>query len=201
MSPTRFLVPALALATTAIATMPGCSSSSSPTPRVALFAQLGASVDHPQDVCKQTFGDWVTVGSIGDNKLPGASTAPVNDGDSDQGHHISVTACSVTGDNGGFLVNVSVTVQGVGAFTVNGHFNAGTTNTGIQAVFSRGDTGTFTESDCTADFKRDGNDAPEMGVAGGRVWATVYCPNETLQAQGRVCKGQAEFRFENCSGS
>jgi len=195
MSPSRFLLPVMAMAPFAMAALtPGCSSNSSPTPRVALFSQLGNSTAHPQAECKLTFADWVDVGSVGDNKVPGSSTTPVDDGGQDQGHNIHVTACSVTGEGDGFLVNVSVTVDGQGAFTVNGHFGKTGTQTGIQAVFSRGDTGTFTESDCTADYPRQ-----EMGVEAGRIWAQVHCPNEVFASQGRTCQGFAEFRFENCT--
>jgi hypothetical protein len=202
MTPRRFFLVASVLAPLALVAAPGCSSTSNPTSRVALFSQLGNSTAHPQDQCKLTFGDWVNVGSVGNNKVPGSPTAPINDGDTDQGHNIHVTACSVSAGGDGFDVNVSVTVDGAGAFTVNGHFTKTGPNTGINVVFSRGDTGTFTEGanippgdpGCTADFPR-----PEMGVEAGRIWAHVLCPNETLQSQNRVCQGEAEFRFENCS--
>jgi hypothetical protein len=174
----------------------GCSSDAGPSARVALFSQVGNGT-HTQDECKLgAFQDWVNVGHVGDNKLPGDQTAPVNTGDAWEGHTVTATACNVTGEGDGFQVNVSVTLEGIGSFTANGHFTASQPVTPVQGVFQRQDTGSFSQSDCTATYPR-----PEMGVAGGRVWAYIDCPNTKLPAQNRTCAAHAEFRFENCTGS
>jgi hypothetical protein len=38
-----------------------------------------------------------------------------------------------------------------------------------------------------------------MGIASGRIWAHVDCPNAINGNSGHDCDANADFRFENCS--
>ena len=201
MTPSRNLLRAVVVATAplalVLASSAGCSDKTNPTSRVALFSQLGTSNAHPQAQCQLgPLHDWVTVGQLGPNRLPGDPTVPVNDGDPWNGQTIHITACSIVPSGGGFIVNASVTQDGQGSFTVN------TVNTplaaqgpvtGIQAIFARGDTGSFRQDNCTVTFPR-----PEMGVKAGAVWGQIDCPDVVYPGQNRTCAAAAEFRFENC---
>jgi hypothetical protein len=195
MTTSRVLVSAIALGVAVTAWL-GCSSDKGPNARVALASNLGASQDHPQDVCKLSPAPWITIGKLGENVTPGDPTVPVNSGDAWDGHTVTATACNVTTDGDGFQVNVSVTVDGVGSFSVNGHVTTTPPVTPVQGIFQRSDTGSFRQDDCTITYPR-----PEMGVAGGRVWGRIDCPNATFSGQSRVCNAYAEFRFENCNGA
>jgi hypothetical protein len=193
------LVPALATLALVAALAPACSSAAIPPFKVALYSQLGNSTDHPATQCQLTYTEWLNVGAVGAGQTPGALTVPVTDGDTDQGRAISVPICSVVAAGDGYDVNVSVKVGGSagGSFSVNGHFTGAGTQTNIQAVFQRGDTGAFKENDCQATLGTAAR--PEMGIAPGRVWAMIECPNVILSNSARVCRAAAEFRFENCS--
>jgi hypothetical protein len=142
------------------------------------------------------FVTWLAIGQVGDNKPPGQATVAVASGDAWDGHTVTATACSVAPSGDGFQVNVSAILDGVGALTLNGRLNAQGPIPGVQAVFTRYDTGSFSQDDCTATFPR-----PEMGIAGGRVWVHVDCQNLKLASQNRTCSGLAELRFENCTGA
>jgi hypothetical protein len=194
----RFVLSAALASIAALVAAPGCSSED-PVSRVAIYSELGDSAAHPHGECQLAKAPWLVVGAVGNGKSTSLdATTPINDGD--QGVHI--TACSVVAEGNGFRVNVSVRLDGSngGALAVDGHLNSDRSQSSVRAVFSRSDTGAFSQSNCTATFTRDGENAPEMGVAGGRVWANVNCPDAELTTQGtRVCGANAEFRFENCS--
>ena len=38
-----------------------------------------------------------------------------------------------------------------------------------------------------------------QGVAAGRVWGQLDCPNANRQDTGASCQALAQFRFENCT--
>ena len=67
--------------------------------------------------------------------------------------------------------------------------------TNIRGVFQRGDFGKFEQRDCTADY----SPSTVAGVAGGRVWALMKCPDIVRADQDQHCEGQVQFRFENCT--
>ncbi len=178
----------------------GCGTKTNPTSHVAVQSTLGNSTAHPQAQCQ--LGSqlpWVNIGVLGSSKIPGDNSTVVNDGDAWQGQNVHVTACSVLQSGTNYDVHVSVTQDGQGSFSVN---TVGTPITypgpvsGIQAIFQRGDTGSFRQDDCTLSFPR-----PEMGLKGGAIWAQVDCPNVVFSGQNRTCSGSAEFRFENCDGA
>lgn len=177
---------------------PACSSDSQATPRVWLTSTLGAGSQqgvNDATVCQFSAQDpWIFIGS---------ETASVSDGDTDSatGNTVSVT-CTVVPEGDGFHVQASAKLGSQGAVTVTGHFANNTpavsTDSPIQnisAAFSRADTGTFTESTCTATYTTN----PQyMGVAAGRVWVDIDCPTATYASQNRTCEGKAMLKFENC---
>ena len=205
---TRILV-AFALASLGLAVAPGCSSTQNAPPRVALYSTVGDSTAHPQNECKLAPTDWLDIGAIGATTAgAGDQAIPINDGDVDSasgtaatglGHTVHVSQCSVVASNGGYDVSVAVDVDNVGSFSVSGHFTGDGTQNNVHAVFSRADTGGFVEDDCTVDYTTADTNTGHPGIAPGRVWGQLKCPNATYEAQSRTCAGFAEFRFENCA--
>ena len=166
----------------------GCSSNTPATPRVTLNAQLGPGDEkdvNDSTKCQLVTQPWVV---IGDN------THPVSDGEQQTGSGVSVS-CTVHTEGDGFQVSAQATLQGQGSITLTGHFTAAGDQPNIRAVFTRGDTGSFKQDDCTVDYSTNKN----MGVAAGRVWGNIRCPHATYDAQSRTCLGTGEFRFENCA--
>jgi hypothetical protein len=166
----------------------GCSENTPATPRVTLNAQLGPGSEkdiNDTPKCQLNTQPWVV---IGDN------THPVSDGEQQGGSGVSVS-CTVKGLSADkFEVNAQATLQGQGSVTITGTFSPTGDQSNIRAVFTRGDTGSFRQDDCTVDYSTNKN----MGVAAGRVWGNIRCPHATYDAQSRTCLGTGEFRFENC---
>jgi hypothetical protein len=180
---------------------PACSSDSPATARVSLQSYLGAgSLPGVNDSTVCSFAadsTWILIGD------PTNQTS-VSDGDTDSatGNTVSVT-CKVYPETDGFHVEASAKLGVQGAVTVSGHFTANTGDStlvlqNIAADFSRSDTGSFTESNCTATYTSN----PQYeGVASGRIWADVDCPTATYASQSKTCEGKATFKFENCAMS
>ena len=160
----------------------------SATRRVTLSSQLGPGDEsgvNDSAKCQLATQTWVV---IGDN------THPVYDGATQTGMKVSVE-CRVAVEGSGFIVAGRATLDTMGSVEITGHFDPTGVQSAVHAVFTRGDTGSFVEDDCTASYAAN----RIMGVAAGRVWATLTCPHATFSAQSRTCLGTAEFRFENCS--
>jgi hypothetical protein len=175
-------------AVAALALASGCSENTPATPRVTVDAQLGPGDE--KDVndgpkCQLKTETWLVIGD---------TTHPVSDGESQTGSNVSVS-CSVAPDGDGFKVNGQATLAGQGSITITGRFTAAGDQPNIRAVFTRGDTGSFQQNDCSVAYSSN----PNMGVAAGRVWGRIRCPHATYDAQSRTCLGEADFRFENCS--
>ena len=155
-------------------------------PRVTLDSELGPGVEsgvNDTAKCQLTKTPWVVIGD---------ATHPVSDGDTQTGTKVTV-ACRVAAEAGGFTVSAKASL-GLNSVQISGHFENQGVQPNIHAVFSRGDTGTFAEDDCTARYTTGSE-----GVAAGRVWAVLDCPHAVLAAQDRTCLGTAEFKFENCT--
>ena len=179
---------------------PACSSDTPSTPRVSLASYLGAGTQagvNDSTVCSfAADSTWILVGDP-------TTTTSVADGDTDSatGNTVSVS-CKVYSETDGFHVEANAKLGVQGAVTISGHFTANTGNTSapaitnIEADFSRADTGSFTESDCTVTYA---SNPQYMGVAGGRVWADIDCPKATYASQNKTCEGKATFKFENCA--
>lgn len=178
---------------------PACSSDTAATPRVELASYLGAGTQagvNDSTVCSfAADSTWILIGD------PTNQTS-VSDGDTDPatGNAVSVT-CSVYPETDGFHVDANAKLGVQGAVTISGHFTANTGDSSlvlsnIEADFSRADTGSFTESNCTATYTSN----PQYeGVAAGRIWADIDCPTATYASQSKTCEGKATFKFENCS--
>jgi hypothetical protein len=155
--------------------------------RVALSSQLGPGTEagvNDTGKCQVVTQPWLVVGD---------DAHPLYNGDMASGTTVGVV-CSVTPEGDGFHVEAKALLVGQGSVLIQGHFAAMGTQSNLSASFQRADTGTFEESDCTADYAAK----PYMGVAAGRVWATVTCPHATDMATSRTCLASGEIRFENC---
>ena len=172
---------------------PGCSDPAPPARRVILEATFSPGA-HTSVECPIASTDWVDIGAFGNPPL--VPVRPVNSGDDNGNGPVDIT-CSVKGnDAAGYDIAVSATLSGLsgGTVSITGHMSTTGEQTGLIGVFQRSDYGQFRQSDCTATFTENQN----MGVAPGRVWGTLHCPNVKRSDQNRVCDGEAQFRFENC---
>jgi hypothetical protein len=140
-----------------------------------------------------------TVGVFGEPALKEGSQ-PKKDGDA-QGQGKVAIACSVTGAGAGaFNVDATLNMTGPegGLFHVDGKFTTTGVQQDIHAIFSsRATTNTYEQLDrkCTVTY-----DTTYEGVALGRVWGRIDCPNATLSGvPDTTCTASATFRFENCA--
>jgi hypothetical protein len=171
----------------------GCSDATPPARRVILEATFGPGT-HSNMECPIANDTWVDIGAFGNPPL--VPVRPVNSGDDNGNGPVDIT-CSVKGnDAAGYDIAVSATLSGLsgGTVSVTGHMTTTGEQTGITGVFQRSDYGLFRENDCTVTFTENQN----MGIAPGRVWGTLHCPNAFRSDQNRTCDGEAQFRFENC---
>ncbi len=181
------------LASIAAFCAPGCSDPAPPARRVILEAAFSPG-SHSSTVCPIASTDWVDIGAFGNPPI--VPVRPVTTGDDNGNGPVDIT-CSVKGnDAAGYDVAASATLSGLsgGTVSITGHFTTTGTQTGINGVFQRADYGQFRDNDCTVTFTENQN----MGVAPGRVWGRLDCPNAARTDQGRSCDGNAQFRFENC---
>jgi hypothetical protein len=173
-----------------------------PIARVFLNATMGPGAN-PQSVCKPVAGPWLQIGT---------PTHSVEDGDVQGNAMVSVT-CTVSAEGGGYQVQATTTLSGAtgGTFTVTGQVVGSGTESGLRGAFTRADTGTFIETDCTATYSDpSGASLDKGGVAPGRVRVFLSCPSATKAGEfvpnpdggtqiPRTCDGEAELKFENCS--
>ena len=188
--PLAFILPACV----AVFCAPGCSDPAPPARRVILTAQLAPGT-HSSTECPIASTEWVDIGAFG-NPAQGVPVRPVNSGEDNGNGPVDIT-CSVKGNDAtGYDVAASATLSGLsgGTVSITGHFTTTGDQASIIGVFQRSDYGQFRENDCTVTFTENQN----MGVAPGRVWGSLHCPNAGRADQNRVCDGEAQFRFENC---
>ena len=182
------LIGSSVVAVVAAAGASGCSDPAVVVPRAAIASFVGPGTLAPASGCGQAPGSWV---EIGDN------SKPASDGDGQNGGSVRVS-CSVTPAGDGFAVVASATLSGSGdlsgSITIDGHFTATGEQTGIAATFTKGNTGTFRQKDCTVTYT-----TPLQTVAAGRVWGFITCPTADLTGQNRICEAKGEFKFENCA--
>jgi len=82
------------------------------------------------------------------------------------------------------------------SFTISGAFD-GTTNpqTGITGTFVLPNgLGNWSQATCAVTFPNS-----SMGIAAGRVWASLDCPTMVDPSNATQCDGHADFRLENCT--
>jgi len=172
----------------------GCSSNTPAAANAYVQSQLTASDDLGSEACGITANTWVEVGT---------SDTSADDGSTATGYTVSVS-CSVTANSdGSFQVNALASDVGFGSVGIVGKFTTSGTQMGIHATFQRGDTGTFSAGNCTVDYTES-----DMGVAAGRVWGVMTCPDvvdNTTSEIGpdggdvnRTCAATATFKFQNC---
>lgn len=175
----------------------GCGEDEKATPQAIFEGNLtrGAESKNCNDSAK-----LFSVGEFGTPALAEASQ-PRKDGDSEGQGKVSV-ACSVkSAADGAFAVYATVNLTGPegGLFQVDGLFKPTGTQEGIHAIFSsRATTNTYEQTDSTCTVKYD---TSYQGVALGRVWGVIECPNATLSGSAgeTTCTASGTFRFENCA--
>jgi hypothetical protein len=170
-----------------------CSDPVPPPARAIIDSNMGPGMNDPK-VCMISDTQWVEIGGFGN-----PPTVPVRsvDNNTDNGNGNVSVVCSVKGDDAtGYDVSASATLQGTegGTVSISGHFTTTGDQAMISASFQNATYGSFRQSDCTATYTANQN----MGVAKGRVWATLDCPKIERPDQMRVCAATAQFRFENC---
>lgn len=181
-----------AAASTALVSLVACSSGPPPLP----LAYVNSTFDGPGTsgaACSFSPGVWIQI----KNAPSAPDDAVQTGGTTDKGASVTVS-CSVHANaDGSFAVTATATLGGLGGggLTVSGTFTSMGTQMNIHGVFTRGDTGTYEENDCTVAYDQTG-----MGIAAGRVWADLTCPNETRSGESmpESCSAQAQFKFENC---
>jgi hypothetical protein len=170
-----------------------CSDPEPATPQVIFDGRFEKGSTNCTEV-----GGAFTIGDFGNQAVePKIPVRPVQDGASEQQGSVSIS-CSVTpAGNEEFNVSASVQLSGAtgGLFRVTGKFKAGAENT-ASAVFARTARASYTQDDgkCTVVFT-----PPYQGVAAGRVWGEISCPNAEDKTAQVTCVGKAQFRFENCA--
>jgi hypothetical protein len=174
-------------------------SSPDPEPSQAIISSNVTRGSNLATDCNISSTQWVTIGDFGnENATPPVLPTPIADKGSYNGNGVNVT-CSVTRDGDGYQVTASAQINGPdgGSISVTGHFTQSGDQKNINMIFARADYGTYTEMDCTVSYAG----RSVMGVAPGRVWATAVCEHVTnnTETTPRICRGQTEFRFENCA--
>lgn len=194
----------VAFVTSALAA--GCSDNTQATPRVTFDSSIGPG-KHSSAECSQQAAPWFTIGSFGNPALgrenpddPSSPlkdpVRPVEDGAADQQGTASVS-CSVVEAGDGFDVALHAELTGAtgGAMTVTGHVLRSVDSPGISAALTRKGETYNAAGTCVVTFST----AAGHGIAGGRIWALLDCPNAEAPSQQRICATHAELRFENCS--
>jgi hypothetical protein len=183
----------------------GCKNDTQATPRVTFDSSIGPG-SHSAAECTQK-GTWFSIGSFGNPALGRENpddpesplkdpVRPVDDGASDQQGTVSVS-CSVVEAGDGFDIALHAELNGAtgGAMTVTGHVLRGADSPNISAAMTRKGETYSGANNCTIKFST----APGHAVAGGRIWASLDCPDAEAPSQQRICATKAEMRFENCT--
>jgi hypothetical protein len=193
----------VALVTAVCIASSGCSDPEQATPRVIFTSEI-AGGSHPASECGKS-GLSLEIGSFGNPGLGRTSddpdapfidpARPIDDGSQDQQGSVLLN-CSVTAAGDGFDVKAHAELSGAGggAVTISGHFGPGGDQPNIAMSLSQGGEG-YNDTNCTATY----DVAAGQGVAPGRVWATIDCPNAENASALRTCESKAQFRFENCA--
>jgi hypothetical protein len=170
----------------------GCSDPVNPPPRVVMESTVVQGAHGKQ--CQISSVQWVNIGGFG-NPAAGTPPRPVEDGTTDNGAAVHVS-CSVKKNGSAYDVLAEAQISGPdgGTITIVGSFTEQGNQANLRGVFQRGDFGKYEQKDCTADY----SPSTVAGVAPGRVWALMKCPNLARPDIDALCEGQVQFRFENC---
>ncbi len=190
------------LVTAALAS--GCSEDTQHTPRVTFDGSINPGKHGPVE-CPKSASPWFQIGSFGNpslgrvnpNDLEGPLKDPgrrVDDGADEQQGKAAVS-CSVVESGDAFNVALQAELSGAtgGTMTLKGRILRGIESPDVTFfIGSKGET--FSSTSCVVTF----NTLVGHGIAAGRVWGFVDCPNAEAPTQNRICATRAEFRFENC---
>jgi hypothetical protein len=140
------------------------------------------------------------IGTVTQELQIGSATSGVETGT--QG---TTVTCSVTPSGSGFAVSADVDSEG-GGFAVSGMMPSSGTGSGIRASLTPTSAPVlYSAVNCSVTLANASTPEydPSSGppIAPGRVWATVNCPDMTVNGQSGVCDGVITLRFENCGGS
>ena len=182
-----FVVPTLAASL-------GCSDDEKATPQVIFEGEIkGNAAD-----CAGA-APLFSVGSFGNLAAnPPVAASPVPDGSAFSQGAASISCSVVPAGNNEFTVAASVVLSGAtgGLFRVDGPFKTGSEQTDIHAIFSTVASGNKYEQldrKCRVRYA-----TTFQGVASGRVWGEITCPNAVNVNADKTCEVTARFRFENC---
>ena len=179
-----------------LAVAPGCNNNTTQPPETAINWSVSPGTNSPT-ICGAGGGVTWQIGNPESNPLD-----VVSNGTSFTGIPVTVE-CSVTPNSTGFSVIAQISYGNEGSLTVNGQFDSHSgaastwpAETGISGTFSSGSANAFietmSETDCSVTFTK--ND--QMGVADGRIWGVIDCPQAANMDS--TCDGHAEFLFEYC---
>lgn len=171
----------------------GCDEQES-TPQVIFDGTLQRGVGND---CRDS-GPLFQIGEFGTPALDQASK-PIPDGERFGQGVVSIACSVIPAGTDEFDVDGSVNLSGAtgGFFSVKGRFKATGDQTGIHAVFSSRRSGnSYEQKDgaCTVRYTTS-----SQGVAAGRVWGEITCPNAENTGAQTSCEAVAQFRFENCA--
>jgi hypothetical protein len=173
----------------------GCSDDPAPPARVYIVTQVGQGTEsgvNDSAKCGLPTQEWLRIGT---REVPVESGAKIGD------TRVEVT-CSVKQEGAGFRIALNAFQERTGSFLANGLMtSSGPQQGGITGSFTRGDTGTFAENNCSVNFEGD----TAMGIGPGKIWGNITCDHATarggaqLNGQDRTCKGVTiPMRFERC---
>lgn len=196
----RFSAIACALTTTVLG-VAACSTEPA-TPQAAVVSRLEVMNRTPDgvDPCPLS-GEWIKIGNF---RGPGQNeTQLVLDG-ADQGGVPVKVDCAVIDNGGSFQVDAKGEVEGTegGVVQLTGTFSPSGKQENVAVTFGRADYGSYTATDCTVSYyaaNEDENQPSFRGVAAGRVWGFLTCPEVKAPDRNRACKASMQFRFENCA--
>jgi hypothetical protein len=184
----------------------GCGENVQATPQVVIDAQIGPG-KHSNAECPQSASPWFQIGYIGNPGLgrvdpndPNSALKdppqPAKDGAEEQ-QGTAAVSCSVIAAGDGFDLALHAELSGAtgGAITITGHILRAVDSPGLSAAIARKGEAYSANGTCVATF----DTALGQGVASGRVWARLDCPDAAAPSLQRVCATHAEFRFENCA--
>lgn len=196
----RFPVLACALTSTLVA-LAACSTEPA-TPQAAVESRLEVQTTGTPgfDACPLN-DSWIQIGSY---RGPGKSETELIVDGADQGGVPVTVDCSVVDNGGTFAVEVKGEVAGVqgGVIQISGNLSPSGVQENVSAVFRRGEYGQFSASNCTVSYYDTNEDESQpsfRGVASGRVWGFLKCPEVTNVERNTACRASVQFRFENCA--
>lgn len=170
----------------------GSSSGSSPaTPQVIFDGKLESG---GRGECADV-GTLFQVGDFGSTTAsPPIPAKPVKNGESFASGTASVVCSVIPGAAGEHRVQATVSLSGAagGSFRVDGTFRSSGEQPDLHVVASRQQGTSYESTACTARYA-----TAFQGVAAGRLWAEVRCP-DTSSTDGGSCGVIAELRLENC---